>query len=168
MKSNFGITGKIKVQIFDKENNLRYESVNHNIITDEGDAYIADLLSLVPTRTKFSPTNCFISVGTGWTGNNTKNNSWVNTQVGSAHIIDSTYPKLSGSWGAINDNVLQFQATFEAGTLNATGINEAALTTHSNRSALNSTVAYAQVAPSVNVSSTDTLIIGWELTFLGA
>lgn len=168
MSSTFNLAGKVKVQVLDSNGVLKSEAVHHNIITDEGDAYLADLLSLVPARTKFSPTNCFISVGTGWTGTNTKQNGWVNTQVGNSHLIDPTYPKLAGSWGNANDNVLQFQATFEPGTLNASGINEAALTTHSTNVAENSTVAYAQLTPPVNVSSADTLIIGWELTFNGA
>ena len=162
------MSGKVKIQILDSEGNLKSESIDHNIITEEGDAYIADLLSLIPTRTKFSPTNCFISVGTGWTGINTKQNSWVNTQVGVSHIIDATYPKLKGAWGTAGDSVLQFQVTFEAGTLNFNGINEAALTTHATDTADNSTVAYAQVTPPVNVTSSDVLIISWELSFLGA
>lgn len=168
MNSELKPTGEVTIRLYDKDHNLKFESSNHNIITDSGDAYIADLMSLTPSRTKLSSANCFIPVGTGWTGTGTKANTWVNTQVGNAHLIDDTYPKTKGAFGTTNDNILQFQVTYEAGTLNFSGINEAALTTHSTNIAANTTIAYAQITPPVSVTSTDILIINWELSFIGA
>lgn len=168
MQETLGPRGRVFIRLYDENQNLKYESENHNIITDEGDAYIADLLSINPTRVKIGTDNCFIPVGTGWTGTATKQNGWVNTQVGIAQAIDSNYPRVKGLYGEVDDNVLQFQVTYPQGSLNFTGINEAALTSHSSDIGANTTIAYAQISTPVNVSTTDILIITWELTFAGA
>ncbi|GHU45506.1 hypothetical protein FACS1894190_17650 [Spirochaetia bacterium] len=49
--------------------------------------------------------------------------------------------------------------------MNANGINEAALLNGSGASA--ACLAYAQITPSVNVTSADTLQVLWEITILG-
>lgn len=138
-------------------------SVNHNIVTDQGDALIADLCATTPARQKVDNTNGRITVGTGWTGTTPKQNTACNTPTGSAEAMDATYPKLKGSFGAADDNVIQYRSIFEAGDLNATGIDEAALhnTTVDN-------LAYAQITPTVDVTTSDTLQVDWEITFLGA
>lgn len=146
----------------------RMIAVNHNIVTDEGDALIADTMANSPARTKIVAAAGFMPVGTGWTGVTPKANSWVNTLTGSAHALAATYPILKGSWAAANDNVLQYRAIYEAGTLNVSGINECAITSHATDVAANSCLAYAQITPSVNVTSSDTLQCDWELTFLGS
>lgn len=141
---------------------LRFEyAINHNIVTDQGDALVADAMSAA-ARTPVDNTNGQITVGTGWTGTNTKQNTGVNTPTGSAEIMDATYPKLKGTWGAGDDNVVQYRVTYEAGDLNANGIDEAALGNGTDN------LAYGQITPDVNVSTLDTLQIDWEITFLGA
>ena len=161
------ISGKVRIQIYDESQNLKYSSENHNIVTAEGDAYIADLLSPTPTRTKITSGVGYIPVGTGWTGTNTKQNTWVNTQVGNAQVLDPSFPKTKGAWGASDDNVLQYQVTYPQGSLNVTGLNEAALTSHATNVSDNSTLAYAQITPAATVTATDVLIISWEITFEG-
>jgi hypothetical protein len=138
-------------------------SVNHNIVTDQGDALIADIMATTPARQKLDNTNGRMTVGTGWTGTTPKANVACITPTGSAEVMDSTYPKIKGAFGAANDNVTQYRSTFEAGDLNITGIDEVALhnTTVDN-------LAYAQVTPTVDVATTDTLQVDWEITFLGA
>jgi hypothetical protein len=138
-------------------------SANHNIITDQGDALVADLMTTTPARQKVDNTNGRVTVGTGWTGTNPKQNTACNTPTGSADTMEATYPKIKGAFGAANDNVVQYRVVFTAGALDATGIDEAALhnTTVDN-------LAYAQVTPSVDVTTTDTLQVDWEITFLGS
>jgi hypothetical protein len=142
-------------------------SINHNIVTDEGDALIADAMSDTQARTKVNNANGYIDVGTGWTGTSPKTNGAVNTPTGSPEIMDSTYPKIKGAFGAANDNVTQYRSTYEAGDLNATGINEASLINNATRGSADC-LAYAQITPAVNVTVADTLQVLWELTFLGA
>lgn len=138
--------------------------VNHNIVTDSGDALIADLMSETPARQKLDNAHAYIEVGTAYSGTGAKAQTGCHIPSGSREGMDATYPKQKGAFGAASDNVTQYKATFEAGDLNAT-INEASL---HNAAAAGDCLAYAAVSPSAVVASTDTLEISWELTFLGA
>jgi hypothetical protein len=145
----------------------RMISVNHNIVTDEGDAMIADIMAQTPARVKVDNTNGYIQVGTGWTGTTPKANTVLNTPTGTPEVMDATYPKLKGAFGAANDNVTQYRSTFEAGDLNITGIDEAGLANNITPASWD-LLAYGQITPEVNVTTSDTLQVDWELTFLGA
>jgi hypothetical protein len=79
--------------------------------------------------------------------------------------LDAGYPALKAAWGNTGDTTLVYRATFDAGALNANGINEACLLNGSGTGA--NCLAYAQITPSVNVTSSDTLQIVWEITILG-
>jgi len=146
----------------------RKVSVNHNIVTDEGDALIADLMSNTPVRTKITASAGYILVGTNWTGTTPKTNGWVNTITGAPKALEAGYPLLKGAWGAANDNVTQYRAIFAAGAFGSVTITEAAITSHNTDIAATSCLAYAQVTPSVAITAADTLQIDWELTFLGS
>ncbi len=171
------IKGKVTAVIFDE--NMRVKRFNqswlrwifglpgkemifvtHNIVTNHGDALIADAMSNTQARTKVDTSNGVIGVGTGFSSA-TKSVTALVTQAGSNEAMDATYPKLKGAFNATDDNVTQYRATFEAGDLNATGIDEVAL---GNGTDL---LAYAGIT-SFNVTSADTLQMNWELTFLGA
>jgi hypothetical protein len=136
----------------------------HNIVTDQGDALIADLMSETPARTKVDNTNGYIEVGTAYSATGAKAQTGCHTATGSRHGMEATYPKQKGSFGAANDNVVQYRAIWAAGTLEAT-INEASM---HNASTSGDCLSYGQVSPAAAVQLTDTLQIDWELTFLGA
>jgi len=139
---------------------------NHNIVTNEGDALIADLLAETPAKTKVDNTNGYIEVGTGFTSE-VKTATSCTTPTDSPEVMDATYPKLKGTFGNADDNVVQYRSTFEAGDLNAVGIDEAALINNA-AAASAECLAYAEITPTVDVSSSDTLEVTWDLTFLGA
>jgi hypothetical protein len=139
----------------------------HNIVTDEGDALVADIMSNTPARTKVDNSNGYIQVGTGWTGTSPKTNQVLNAATGSPKGMEATYPKQKGAFGAANDNVTQYRVIFTAGLLNASGINEAIIFNNVTPASADS-LAYGQITPSVNVTTVDTLQIDWELTYLGA
>jgi hypothetical protein len=80
-------------------------------------------------------------------------------------LLDSGYPALKAAWGSTGDTTLTYRATFAAGTLSANSINEACLLNGNSTSAIS--LAYAQISPSVNVTTSDTLQILWEITILG-
>ncbi len=141
--------------------------INHNIVTNEGEALIADLMSETPTQNKVDNTNGHIEVGIGWTGTTPKTNTGCNTPTGSLEPMDATYPKLKGAFGATDDNVTTYRATFEPGDLNVSGIDEVALLNDTPVGSADC-LAYAEVTPVVNMGILDTLQIDWELTFLGA
>jgi hypothetical protein len=138
---------------------------HHNIVTREGDALIADALLASPTRTKVTGSSGYIQVGTGWTGNGTKANTRCNAATGEMKALDSDYPVLGSPWGSVGDTTISYSATFAAGSLNVNNVNEAALLNGNGTSA--NCLAYAQISPSVNVTSADTLQVFWQITILG-
>lgn len=140
--------------------------ITHNIVTDEGDALVADIMSQTPTQQKLDTANGHVEVGTGWTGTTPKQNTSCNTSV-AVEVMDATYPKLKGTWGNTDDNVTQYRATFEAGEAEATDLDEAALL-NNIVPASGDCLAYGQITPAVTVGSSDTLQVDWELTYLGA
>ena len=176
--NKMGIKGKVTARVLDASGNVKRHSpnwyqrllglpgnemisVNHNLVTDEGDALIADLAQQTPERTKVDNTNGKIGVGTGWIST-TKSTDILVAQEGIDEAMDPTYPITKGDWAAGDDGVIVYMATFEAGDLNASGIDEALLGNGTD------TLAYAQITPAVNVTTLDTLEITWEITFLGA
>ena len=140
---------------------------HHNIVTNQGDALVADNMSETPAQTKVDNTNGHITVGTGWTGTTPKTNEAVNTPTDSPEVMDATYPKQKGAFGAANDNITQYRATFEAGDLNASGIDEAGLGNNATE-ASGDNLAYGEISPAVNVTTADTLQVDWEITYVGA
>ena len=182
MKDRIRIKGKVTVRVLDKNGNVKrkapgwfarllkmqgriMEFCHHNIVTREGDALIADALLSNPAKTKVTSASGYISVGTGWTGNSTKANTRCNTATGAMKALDNGYPALNAAWGNNGDTTVTYRATFAAGDLNVNGINEACLLNGNSSSA--NCLAYAQITPSVNVTTSDTLQILWEITILG-
>jgi hypothetical protein len=182
MKDRLRVKGLVTVRVLDRDGKVKrrapgwfqrllhipgrlMEQRFHNIVTREGDALIADALLASPTKTKVTSSSGYIQVGTGWTGNSTKTNTRCNTSTGSMKLLDSGYPALKAAWGSTGDTTVTYRATFAAGALAANGINEACLLNGNSGSA--NCLAYAQISPAVNVTSSDTLQILWEITILG-
>lgn len=182
MRDRIRVKGMVTVRVLDKDGNIKrqapgyfrrllrlrgrpYEQRFHNIVTREGDAMIADALLASPNKPKVTSSTGFIQVGTGWTGNSTKTNTRCNTPAGSMKALDSGYPALKAAWGSTGDTTLMYRATFAAGALDVNGINEACLL--NGNSGSSNCLAYAQITPVVNVTSSDTLQILWEITILG-
>ena len=140
-------------------------SVRHNIVTNQGDAIVADCVNGVSVLQKVDGAHGFIQVGTGWTGNSAKANTRCNTPTGDPEPLDAGYPALEAAFGGEGDNVVLYRATFEAGALAANGINEAALLNGSDGAAL--CLAYGELNPAANVTAQDTLQVEWELSFVG-
>jgi hypothetical protein len=182
MKDRIKICGKVTIQVFDVNGKLKRKKPGlfrrifglrgqfvvqeiHNIVTREGDGLIADALLVVPSKVKVSSVSGFIQVGTGWTGNSTKTNTRCNTPTGAMKALDAGYPVLGAAWGNAGDSTVIYRATFDVGSLNANGINEACLLNGNDGEAC--CLAYAQITPAVNVTESDTLQVLWEITILG-
>jgi len=153
-------------KIKEKNKSLLMMGVNHNIVTNEGDAMVADIMAQTPAQTKVDNTNGHIEVGTGFTSE-VKTALSCTTPTGDPEVMDATYPKLKGTFGNADDNVTQYRATFEAGDLSATGIDEGALLNNASAASAEC-LAYAEITPTVDVTPADSLQMNWELTYVGA
>lgn len=170
---NVSIQGKVTATVLDEHGNIKQISENHNIITSSGDSLIADVLQDTPARQKIDNAHGYIVVGTGWTGTSIKTNVDVNTQTGVSQGLDPTYPKVKEAWGDgvqpdTDSNIIQYKATYLPGSLNAMGINEAAIVSAALPGATTNCLAYAQITPAINVAILDSLILSWEISFVGA
>jgi hypothetical protein len=182
MREKIGIHGQVTVRVLDRNGNVKRKkpgffrsllglpgreimSKHHNIVVREGDALIADALLAAPSKAKVTSASGFIQVGTGWTGNSTKSNTRCNTPTGQMKALDENYPLLNAAWGNNGDNAVTYRATFSAGSLDANGINEAALLNGNTSNA--QCLAYAQITPTTNVTTGDTLQVIWEITITG-
>jgi len=153
--------------IYKEHGKIMSVSTTHNIVTDEGDAMVADLMAQIPAKTKVDNTNGYIEVGTGWTGSGTKQNTSCNTPTGNPEKMDATFPVLKGTWGNTDDNVVQYQVVFEVNDLNANGINEAALINGSVAGSADC-LSYGQLSPAADITLADSLKVQWELIIQGA
>lgn len=139
---------------------FKYEmAINHNIVTDHGDALIVDMLVTTGTKTAVDNTNGKMGIGTGYVSA-TKSVTALVTQNGLDTGMEATYPKQKGAFAATDDNVIQYRSIFTGHT--ATGIDEAALGNGTEF------LAYAEVTPVVNLVPADTLQVDWEITMLGS
>ncbi len=145
---------------------VRYMNASHhNTITTQGDGMIADWMT-GGSVARVDGTNGYMAVGTGWTGTSPKSNTKVNTAAGSAVKLDSGYPKKQADFGKTGQNIVLYRTTFSAGKVVANGVNEVALMNGSDSSA--NCLAYAQITPAVNLSSSDTLVVDWQITVSGS
>lgn len=182
-KEKTAIKGKITVKVFDKDGNIkRFKpnwidrvlgkegrpmiAVNHNLVTDQGDAIVADIMAETPARTKFNNANAYMSLGTGF-ASATKGTTGLTTQIGGSQGMEATYPVLKGAFGAANDNVTTYRTIFAAGTCTSSGIDEVALKNNATQTS-GDCLAYAEITPAVNKGASDSLQVDWEVTFLGA
>ena len=132
-------------------------SVNHNLVTSEGDALIVDQLVTTSTQVAIDNANTVIGVGTGFTSV-TKSTDALVTQTGSNETMDATYPKHKGAFLSADAGVIQFRSTFEAGDLNVTGLDEACIGHETV------TLAYSQLTPTAHLPNYDTCKFDSELT----
>lgn len=182
MKSKIELSGMVTVVVRGPDGNIKEEPRtwwrkllrrsgrkmlyrHHNTITTQGTGLIADALLTTPTQKKIIEADGYMQVGTGWTGNSPAANTRCNTAVGAMMPIDAGFPQTEGTLGNTGQNILKYQSTFNVGTLNATGINEAALLNGNTADA--KCLAYAQITPTANVTDADSLTLVWEITIRG-
>jgi len=171
---SMGLSGKSGAYLlFDKDGQLKQSGRIDNLVVDEGDDYLVDQLASSPA---IGAMDCIV-LGTGYSSI-TKGDVWVTTGfAGNGHDtigeggLDTGFPKIKPSSG--NENILQFQATFNAGYATQNGIDEAIISNvnpdGSGGDPGSSTIlAHGQLTPEVNKGASDSLVVVWEITFLGA
>lgn len=170
MEDKTGITGRISYTLFDKDGNIKQRGSGHNIVTTQGDNYFVDQLS-----DRGAATINLMVLGTG-AGTPAKADTWVSGTFaanGSAATGKGTVAPITNAGTPGN---LQLVGTFTAGYATQNGITRV-LYTNLNPSAdgngtpNNSTtfaIAHGTISPTVNKGVNDSLVVTWDITFLGA
>lgn len=172
MNSTTGITGVIKYTLFDKDGNVKQTGETHNIVTNQGDDYYVDRLSDAAAGTAKQ-----FSLGTG-AGTPGKTDTWVSgffsgngTAVANNGAVAVTTHPTAGS-----ENTLRYSGTFAAGYATQNGITRIGLSNMNPASDGNGTpngtttmfIAHGIIDPTVNKGASDSLVVTWDHTFLGA
>lgn len=143
-KSIFDVNANVKVELFDKDGNLKAERVIHNTVTTAGKNGLMDQALASPSLAK--PTHMELGTGTGGT---TALNAYV---AGSRQALSSK---------TRNTNVVTMVASFGAGV--GTGsITEAGVFDSATENAGNMWMYSSFTA--INKGASDTLQITWTLT----
>jgi len=172
MKSNIGLKGRVNYVLYDENGNVKQKGSGKacNIVTTQGDNYFVDQLS------DAGAANLHLMVlGTG-TANVAKGNTWVAgyyADNGSAVAGKGTVNPITNSGTPGN---LQLVGTFAAGYATENGITRVGYTnmaaaSDGNGTPNNSTtffIAHGTIDPTVNKGASDSLIVTWDISFLGA
>jgi len=170
MNSITGLKGIVRYQLFDKDGNLKQEGKGCNIITTQGDRYYVDQLSDIgAVAVKL------IALGTG-TNDVAKADTWVSGFYADNGTVTAGGGSVIAKTNAGTPANLQYVGTFAAGYATQDGITRAILTDLDPSADGNGTpngsttfcVAHGTISPTVNKGASDTLVITWDVTFLGA
>lgn len=172
MNNKSGIKGKINLSLFDKTGKLKQEVVVENIVTNQGDDYYVDQLSDAGGSAAQA---FFLGTTLGTPG---KGDTWVDgyfsnngsTGAGEGAVAITTHPT-GGS-----ENTLRYTGTFSAGYATQNGIVEVGIANMVAAADGNGTpnatttffIAHGTLSTSVNKGASDTLVVTWDHTFLGA
>jgi len=159
-----GIQGRVVAELFGPDGELKQREITHNILTDVGDNYIASRIYSAAALWTYRMKTGSASTAAAKNGAG----SYVaaaDYNSGSAHAMDSTYPKVG-----TGNNISQFKVTWAAGentnAIRRVGIVDNA--TDAGEADATHTAATAVFAADIPKGAGDTLAVTWTWTFLGA
>lgn len=161
--SQMGVKGSIKYQLYDKNQNLKAEGINHNLVVNEGLNWLADRVLPSPTQNLMNQ----LVLGTG-TASPGSADTWVSGVFGSSGTLLGTAGSVAAGTIAGTANAFRFVGTFGAGYATQNGINEAVISNASpGTSGVEPTgqiLAHALLTPgTINKGASDTLVITWDI-----
>jgi hypothetical protein len=160
-----GIVGYVVAELFGSDGKLKQREEQHNLVTTNGDDYnvgrvIGSGVTAMAGMKLGTATTAAAKTGAG---------SFIATAdyvSGSAQAFDATYPKVGSS-----NNIAQYQVTYAPGTATNTNINRVGITdnvTNAGEADGTHTLATAVFSGAINKASGDTLVVVWNVTFLGS
>lgn len=170
MQDKTGLKGIVRYKLYDPDGNLKQKGDGCNIVTTQGDNYYVDQLSDAGAGAVD-----LMALGTG-TAAVAKGDTWVGgffSDNGSAVAGKGAVSTLTNSGTPAN---LQYVGTFGAGYATENGITRVILTNIDPSADGNGTpdgatqfcVAHGTITPTVNKGANDSLVVTWDITFLGA
>lgn len=170
MESKIGLKGYVTYKLYDEKGNVKQSGNACNIVTTQGDNYFVDQLS-----DQGAATIKLMVLGTSST-NVAKSDVWVGSPfsgngsaaAGQGTVSPTTNPGTPGN--------LLLIGTFGAGYATADGITRAGYTNLNPSADGNGTtngtttffIAHGTISPTVNKGVNDTLVVTWNIQFLGA
>jgi hypothetical protein len=146
-----GLVGRVSIVIRDSENNIKDSREIHNLVVNNGKAFIAQSILKTTTNTPAAMTH--IGVGTGTTAAAIADAALI-TEIGTRAAVTPTNVTTT-----VTNDSAQYVATFAAG--NATGaITEAGIFNASTAG----TMACRTVFSVVNKGANDSMTITWKIT----
>ena len=170
MNEKTGITGHISWKLIDASGNIKQQGESENIVTTQGDHYYVDQLSDAGGSVAQ-----LMVLGTG-AGTPAKADTWVSGYFEGNGAIAGTAGSVTISTHASSASVLQYVGTFSAGYATQNGITRVGLTNMTPAADGNGTpddsasffIAHGTIDPTVNKGASDTLVVSWYHTVLGA
>lgn len=167
LHSNVGLIGSIRWELYGPDKKLKCSGENHNIVTTEGDAWIADQLSVAAK----DPMDQMV-LGTG-TASPDKSDSWVSGTFPNSGAAAGTAGQISVGTTPGTASAIRYVGTFGPGYATQNSISEAIITnvtpgTSGADPGTGDVLCHALLDPVVNKGSLDELIITWDIKFLGA
>ncbi len=170
MKDATGLKGVVRYKLYDKDGNIKQVGQGCNIVTTQGDRYFVNRLA-----ENTAASIKLMALGTG-TANVGKADTWVSGPFsgnGSAAIGNGTVSPITNAGTPAN---LQLVGTFAAGYATQNGITRVLYTNMNPSADGNGTptgtstyaIAHGTISPTVNKGATDSLVVTWDITFLGA
>jgi len=170
MNNTTKLKGVVRYKLFGPDGKVKQVGESNNIVTTQGDNYFVDQLS-----DRGAATINLMVLGTG-TADVAKANTWVSGYFagnGSAVAGDGTVGPITNAGTPAN---LQLVGTFGAGYATQNGITRVLYTNMNPAADGNGTpngsttfaIAHGTISPTVNKGSTDSLVVTWDITFLGA
>jgi hypothetical protein len=170
MKDRTGLSGIVRYKLLDSFGEVKQEGIGCNIVTTQGDRYFVDQLSDAGAGAVD-----LMALGTG-TANVDKADTWVSGPFSGNGSATGTAGGVSAITNAGTPGNLQYVGTFSAGYATQDGITRVILTdldpSADGNGIPNGTttfcVAHGTISPTVNKGANDTLVVTWDITFLGA
>ena len=164
------LSGVVRYKLYDESGNIEQEGKGCNIVTTQGDNYFVDQLS-----DSGGDAVDLIVLGTG-SDNVAKSDVWVSGPFSANGSATGTAGGVSATTNSGTPANLQYVGTFNPGYATQDGISRAILTNLDPSADGNGTpdgatqfcVAHGTIDPAVNKGSADTLVITWDISFLGS
>lgn len=170
IRSNIGLKGEVKYTLFDESGNVKQKGKAHNIVTTQGNSYFVDQLSdaggagiklmvLGTGAASVAVTDTWVSGGYAGNGSAAAGEGTVSpiTNVGTAGNL-----QLIGTWTA--GNATQSGIT----RVGYTNLNPAGDGLGTPNASTTFFVAHGTISPTVNKGAGDTLVVTWDISFLGS
>jgi len=164
IRESVGTKSWVHAELRGPDGELKQEEWVHNLVTDNGDKYCAELLYSAPTAMndmKLGTANT--AAAKSGAGSFIPAGSYI---TGSAHATDDSSPKVGDTPDEVN-----FIHTWAAGEATDATINEVAIvdnTTDAGEADATTTLARAVFSSNIEKQAADTLKVTWGITFLGA